>query len=85
MHNLSELQSMVGQTVRKSWFNNTLGIHIIIKDAYRTEDGDTEGILGFVGTEITEDAAKIFKPGASICPIWNEPGDIYGIVADYDE
>lgn len=84
MYNLSELQSMVGQTVRKSWFDDTVGIRIIIKDVYRTEDGDTEGILGFVGTEVTEDAAEIFKPGARICPIWNDPEYAYGEVV-YDE
>ena len=59
-------------------------IRIIITDAQKTADGDTEGILSFVGTELNSESEKLFKPGASICPIYNEKEYVDGDIM-YDE
>lgn len=84
MYNISVLKSMLGKKVRASQFDKVYDIHIIITDAVNTPDGDTEGTLSFVGTEVSDEAAKLFKPGARICPIWNEKAYLDGDVM-YDE
>lgn len=82
--NIDKLSNMIGQKVRKSQFNDVFDIRIIITDAHRTSDGDTEGILSFVGKELNSESDKLFVPGASICPIYNEKEYFDGDVM-YDE
>ena len=84
MSNINALRCMLGQKVKKSQFKDVFDIRIIITDAHRTSDGDTEGILSFVGTELNSESEKLFKPGASICPIYNEKEYVDGDIM-YDE
>ncbi len=40
--------------------------------------------MSFVGTELNSESKKLFKPVASICPIYNEKEYVYGDIM-YDE
>lgn len=84
MYNLNDLNKMIGHKVKKSQFKDVFDIHIIITDAHRTSDNDTEGILSFAGMELNSDSEKLFIAGASICPIYNEKEYVDGDIM-YDE
>ena len=75
---------LIGTKVKKSQFNNVYDLRIIITEAKKTPDGDTEGILSFIGTELNAESDKLFVPGASICPIYHEKEYIDGDIT-YDE
>lgn len=66
----------VGMRVKVSDLDDIKDTHIILYDAMRIDNtGETEGTIGFIGTELNSESDKLFKPGASICPVYNSSED----------
>lgn len=66
----------VGMQVKVSDLDDIKEIHIILYDARRIDGtGEIEGTIGFIGTELNSEADKLFRPGASICSVYNSSED----------
>jgi len=81
---LEHLRAMIGQKVRLSQLDKVFDTHIILTNADRTDDNDVEGILSFVGKELTAESDKLFVDGARICSIFREKEYFDGDIS-YDD
>lgn len=78
---LSDLK--LGMKVRKSELSKILDMYIILTDVCSIEQ-DLVGKIGFIGREITEEAAKLRNPQIPITCIYNNSTEI-GDDVTYDE
>lgn len=74
----------IGMRVNAVQLENIYDTYIILNNTYRNKNKHTIGTIAFIGKEVTQEAAHIFVPGASVCTIYKEKAYYDGDV-DYDE
>ena len=74
----------IGMRVNAIQLDNIYDTYIILNDISFNKNKHTIGTIAFIGETVTDDAANLFTPGASICTIYKEKAYYDGDV-DYDE
>ena len=65
------LETFIGEKVKKSELKEIFGVYMILLDAEQLPDGDVEGILVYAGDGEDEAYEKWFKQTRPIAPILN--------------
>lgn len=79
---LSEIAE--GMLVKVSQLSNIFGKHIILTNPSVTDDGDIEGVIGFIGSNLDARSDSLNDPQSPVAHIYHDADEKDGEVY-YDE